>query len=121
MNTQEMWNCQTEVSELLGIKQPDWIVKDLTAADIAAICQGGCASGAYMPAVTYAQAMNTMFLHGDEVMEYLENELGDLPIPAKDETWARTMLGQAVFYLSIAVETWAHGVMAELEELEGAE
>jgi len=33
--------------------QPAWIVNELTPYDLAAINQGGCASGAYMPAVTY--------------------------------------------------------------------
>ena len=50
---------------------PNWIEQDITHADIAAIVQGGCASGAYMPAVTYATAAAVMAEHGDDVLQYL--------------------------------------------------
>jgi len=32
---------------------PQWIEQDITPSTVAAILQGGCESGAYMPAVTY--------------------------------------------------------------------
>lgn len=114
MNTQEIWNCETSVSELLGITQPDWITEDLTGQNIAAICQGGCASGAYMPAVTYAEANDTMCRHGDAVLDYIQDQLGEMPTPPDGESWQ----GMACFYLSYAVELWACDVMAQLEELE---
>lgn len=114
MDTQEIWNCETEVSELLNITQPDWIAYPLTAMDIASICQGGCASGAYMPAVTYNIAMREMAIHGDAVMDYIFDQLGDIPTPDKNENWS----GMACFYLSTAVELWAGDVMRRLEEVE---
>jgi hypothetical protein len=83
--------------------QPDWITQELDLADIQAIQQGGCASGAYMPAVTYYQANKTMAEYGDDVLGYIESELGELPQPDKGESWS----GLAVFYLSCAVELWA--------------
>lgn len=89
--------------------QPLWITQPLTPADIAAINQGGCASGAYMPAVTYSQAMDTMAEHGDDVLEYIESSLGELPSPPHGISWS----GMAVFYLSAAVELYA----SELEHL----
>lgn len=51
-----LWNNEEPVADL-GIEVPRWIDQDISPNDIAAICQGGCASGAYMPAVTYYQAL----------------------------------------------------------------
>lgn len=117
MNTQEIWNCETEVSELLNIKQPDWIAYPLTAMGIASICQGGCASGAYMPAVTYHKAIDTMAEHGDDVLQYIDDVLGELPNP-HDQYEGVSWSGMACFYLSTAVELWAGDVMGQLEEVE---
>ena len=85
--------------------QPQWITcnQALDIADIHAIQQGGCASGAYMPAVTYHTASQTMAAHGDDVLDYISDQLGELPKPSSDESWA----GMAVFFLSYAVELWA--------------
>ena len=82
--------------------QPAFITKDLTPYDIAAISQGGCASGSYMPAVTYVLASETMAEHGDDVLEYIEDSYGELPQPPIGTSWS----AMAVFYLSIAVELW---------------
>lgn len=95
-----------------GVEVPAWIDNQITAADIAAICEGGCASGAYMPAVTYSDALETMNDHGDQVLQYLEDTLGDIPTPKEDFSWA----GLACFYLSSAVELWASGVSEELAD-----
>ena len=82
--------------------QPEWITEELDIADIQAVIQGGCSSGAYMPAVTYYQATKTMTEHGDEVLEYIEEVLGELPAPKPETSWS----GMAVYYLSTAVELW---------------
>jgi hypothetical protein len=117
MNTQEIWNCEKPVTELLNLIQPDWIEYELTAMDIASICNGGCASGSYMPAVTYHKALRTMSLHGDDILKYIENVMGELPAIPKGESWG----GMACLFLSHAVELWAGDVMAQLESLEGEE
>jgi len=85
--------------------QPDWITcnQSLDFADIQAIQQGGCESGAYMPAVTYYTASQTMAIHGDDVLQYIEDSLGEIPDLPKDSSWS----GIAVFFLSYAVELWA--------------
>ena len=101
----KLWNYDAPVSEL-DIAVPSWIEQDITCYDLAAIIQGGCASGAYMPAVTYHQALATMQEHGDDVLEYIEDAMGELPKPNDGESWA----GMACFYLSVAVELWAHGI-----------
>jgi hypothetical protein len=81
---------------------PAWIDQGLTLRDMEGIQDGGCASGAYMPAVTYHVALATMAQHGDDVLEYLEEHDADLT-PPKGESWS----GLACYYLSMAVEIWA--------------
>lgn len=83
--------------------QPAFITEELTQHDIAAINQGGCASGAYMPAVTYHKALATMFEHGDDVFDYIYERTGEIPAPASVQSWS----GLATFYLSHAVELYA--------------
>lgn len=114
-----LWENDLPISSIEGldITIPHWIEQDITPADVAAIVQGGCASGAYMPAVTYRDALDTMHEHGDDVLEYVEQNMGELPAPKNGESWA----GMAVFYLSCAVELWASSVSDELEAFEPEE
>lgn len=112
MPTDAMWNNENPVSAL-DIDVPAWIEQDITPADIAAICQGGCDSGAYMPAVTYHTATETMAKHGDDVLQYIQDAIGGLPIVPPDSSWS----GIAVFYLSYAVDLWAASVEDEVGAL----
>jgi hypothetical protein len=105
-----LWDCGLSVSDF-GINVPDWIEQDISCYDVAAIVQGGCASGAYMPAVTYSKALEIMSEHGNDVLEYIENSLGGLPSIPVGESWS----GIAVFFLSYAVELWVNSVEFELE------
>ena len=89
---------------------PAWITEPLSPADIAAVNQGGCASGSYMPAVEYFTATQTMAEHGDDVLDYLQDMTGQLPTPPSDISWS----GLAVFYLSGAVELFC-AINADLE------
>jgi hypothetical protein len=89
-----------------GYPVPAWIDQEITGTAVFEIRQGGCASGAYMPAVI--EARRTMASHGDAVIEYLVDhggyrEKGEIPQPKAGESWT----GIAVFYLSLAVELWA--------------
>ncbi len=84
------------------MSQPAWITEKLTGYDIASINQGGCASGAYMPAVRYSDAIATMDQHGDDVINFIENVFGELP-----DTSGLSWGGIACLYLSTAVEPWA--------------
>lgn len=97
------------------ITVPEWINQDITPADIAAINQGGCASGAYMSAVTYSVALEVMHNHGDDVTEYLHDTLGDMPDLASSNVFRMDWSGIAVYYLSCAVEVWASS-MIDLED-----
>ena len=117
-----LWNCGDEINEIEGaeIELPVFI-PSLTGNDVAAIVQGGCASGAYMDAVTYHIAIKTMAEHGNDVLQFIEDSLGELPQPNSGESWG----GLAVFYLSYAVELFASSVeqtlIDALEELESEE
>lgn len=107
----DIWNDETELTDY-GITVPEYIEQDIAAQDIAAIVQGGCASGAYMPAVIYHQAIETMSKHGNDVLQFIQDSCGELPPPKRDESWS----GIAVYYLSIAVELWASQIESELKE-----
>lgn len=107
------WDAEIELSEL-DIDIPAWIDQDIDTSQVAAIVQGGCASGAYMPAVTYYDAARTMAEHGDDVLQYVQDNYGELPKPGDDESWG----GMACFYLSCAVELWAMGALDEIEALD---
>lgn len=98
-----------------GIERPKWITDEITIYDLDAIRWGGCASGSYMPAVTYHKALKTMSEHGDDVIEYIENFMGESPsIPFEEYSWS----GLAVHFLSTAVELWADCVDEDLDPVE---
>ena len=108
-----LWNHEDPISALApDVDIPAWVAQDISPNDVAAIVQGGCASGAYMPAVTYHDAAQTMARHGDDVLQYIQDALGELPKPSDDESWS----GFACFYLSAAVELWASSVEDAVRE-----
>ena len=111
-----LWDNDEPVSDL-GIDVSQWIdgswIHKITPCDVAAILQGGCSSGAWMPAVTYWQALETMNEHGDDIFEYIENSYGEIPMPPDA---AMYWMGMAVFYVSFAVELWASSVEDEISD-----
>ena len=108
-----LWNNEEPVKDL-GIEVPGWIEDDISPSQIAAILQGGCDSGAYMPAVTYYSANKTMADHGDDVLDYIQDSCGEIPSPdMADMSWS----GLAVYFLSLAVELWAGSVEEEIVEI----
>jgi len=96
---------------------PRWVDQDISPSTVAAILQGGCASGAYMPAVTYSDSVETMQRHGDAedgVLAYLEDILGELPPPPLDDSsWS----GLAYHYVTHAVELWAASIEDDLRRI----
>jgi hypothetical protein len=106
-----MQNHSHEWASRLGVV-PEWIDQGITPCDVAAIVQSGCNSGAYMPAVTHYQAREVMNKHGYEVMTFLEDNTGEIPIPTEVQGWDHL----AIFYLSYAVETWASLVHESLTQ-----
>lgn len=113
MTTINLYDHETPCAHYVEV--PMWIAQDISCYDLAAILQGGCASGAYMPAVTYHKALQTMSDHGDDVLAYLES-LGELP-RVDGLSWA----GMASHYLSCAVELWASSVEEVIREAIEAE
>lgn len=107
-----LYDHETPVSAYLPV--PAWIEQDICVSQIAAIVQGGCESGAYMPAVTYGEAMDTMRHHGDDVFEFLEEHYGELPPVPSD--YRRSWSSMACFYLTAAVDTWAGAIEDELKD-----
>lgn len=87
----------------MSINIPRWIDQNITPATIAGVNQGGCESGAYMPAVTYHTAKEIMCEHGDDVIDYIADVIID-DMPNNVETWGQI----CVYYLSLAVETWCY-------------
>ena len=115
MTNEQIWNSEETVASLLDVIIPAWIDQDITAATIAAIYQGGCDSGAYMPAATYHRALVTMNAHGDAVLDYMrEDGFGDLPPVPNGMSWD----GIACFYVSTAVDLWASEMLSALECLD---
>ena len=97
----------------LEIDVPRWIEQDIEVNQVRAIIQGGCSSGAYMPAVTYFTARQTMNEYGDEVLESLDGNI-ELGAEFLGQSWS----GMAVYLLSCAVELWASYIENQLEEIE---
>lgn len=106
------WNDEEPLSRR-GVQVPKWIEQDFSQSDAAAILQGGAESGAYMPAVTYHLALKTMSDYGDEVFEYIDNALGEIP-EFDTRRMSISWSGLATHYLSTAVELFASEVEAQL-------
>ena len=107
-----LWDHEDPIVDL-GLDVPAWIEQDISPSDVAAIVQGGCASGAYMPAVTYHTARETMNEHGDDVLQYIQDAFGEIPpLEMTDMSWA----GLAVHFLSYAVEIWAGRMEDEVSD-----
>lgn len=83
-----------------GFDVPEWIDQDIAFGDAYGIAHYGCASGIYMPAVRYRSARDTMYHHASDVLGFIVDNLGELPAPEGPCPF--------VFYLSLAVELWAH-------------
>lgn len=102
---------ETEVREY-GIDIPKWIDRDIDVYQVAGMNQDGPQSGAYMPCVTYYNALKTMSEYGDEVIDYLDG-MGVLDEFKPDSSsWGHV----CVSYLSFAVSLWCSSVEDEILE-----
>ena len=110
----DIWNDETKVREY-QIEVPRFIEQDITAQDIAAIVQGGCVSGAYMPAVTYHVAVDLMTDYDDEIFDTIEDAMGCPPADCLSRTEDNSWAQMATRFVSLAVEIWASGVMHQIE------
>lgn len=94
--------------------QPEWLEAMGEGIDsfctIQAVNQGGCASGAFMPAVTYYTAAKIMGEFGDDILEYLEDCYGNVAPLERGTSWG----SYCCQLVSDAVELWC----AQFSELE---
>ena len=85
-----------------------------TVHDLAAILQGGCASGAWMPAVTYWSALQIMSEWEGRVMCSIEDHgLEPSMVIDPHDSWS----GWATSLVSCAVELWAAEVGDRVADL----
>lgn len=106
-----LWNTDQLVTDF-GIDVPAWIEQDISCTDVAAIIQGGCKSGAYMPAVSYGPASDTMSEHGDDVVEYVDGYGLEFTLDTGSETFSQFCCK----VLSAAVELWVQQIESDLIE-----
>lgn len=97
--------------------QPEFIrsMQDIDeVSELQAILQGGCASGAYMPAVTYFSALECMNEHYEEIEEILNDYCDQYVFDPQSQSWASF----ATELVSAAVEIW---VMQFADTLDGVD
>ena len=98
------WDIDTPLNDLnIDLIVPDWLDEDFSPYDMAGVYHGGCASGSYMPAVTYWQAKETMAHYGEKIWEYLQDHyVLDNNILNLDTSWGNLLCN----IVSMAVELW---------------
>lgn len=102
----EEWDNQPEFLEFMRLIE--------SVQELAAIIQGGCVSGAYMPAVTYHTALECMTKHYDSIEEQINSIYGDelaFTFNPANEHFA----GFCAKLCACAVESWV-GSYADLVE-----
>ena len=85
--------------------QPDFMAGCMSideVSEIMAINQGGCAGNAHR-SVFYFEANKVMAEHGDDVLEFIEENTGELPA-ISNTSWSE----MGSLYLSCAVELWCN-------------
>ena len=115
-----------ELQEYIIKLNPEWLEQLGTIEcflTLASIAQGGCASGAYMPAVTYYTAKQALFSElGEDMANYAINFLAE--VDSLDQVAIHLEDGiqyMAAYLASVAVETWAYeieqDVLNKIDEL----
>ncbi len=94
------------------IDVPPWIDAEINIHVVASIYQGGCAGYAYLPACEHATAAETMAVHGDVVLEYLEDSGVEHELMVRGVSWG----GLASHLLMMAIDLWAGRVYAAFEQ-----
>lgn len=106
---------QDELAEYIIEQNPEWLEQMSNIeyfTTLASIAQGGCASGAYMPAVTYHSAKMALFCElGESMVEYAVDFLAE--IDSLDQVAIQLKDGvqyMAAYLASVAVEAWVYEV-----------
>ena len=81
---------------------------------LAAVVQHGALSGVYAPCVNYNVAIKTMAVHGDAIVDFLEESGEDYQakINLKDTTWGEI----CVQFLSAAIDTLCSQIATRIFE-----
>lgn len=58
--------------------QPSWLIHEIDLSDVFSIYQGGCASGAFIPAVTYHIAEAWFNTHSEDMLQYVRDNDSNL-------------------------------------------
>lgn len=105
----------TEKQSELFSNLPKWVDEELFSdiENVNYICEGGCASGAYMPSMITNEANKTMLIHGNDVVHFIINN--DMQLPNTDNSGWNEINSS---FLSCAVEILAYNIQADYEELE---
>lgn len=72
-------------------------------SELQSILQCGCAGNAHR-SVFYYEASQCMAEYGDSVIQYLEDNYGELPTIPTGSSWSQI----ASFYLTCAIESWCY-------------
>jgi hypothetical protein len=96
--------------ESVTTNQPEFIIS-MGAIDsiyeLKAIKEGGCESGAYMPAVTYSTALKCMYEHYEEIEAIFQDHgYESIEFDLESETFA----GFSSRLVSMAVELWVSSI-----------
>lgn len=114
MTSSILWEHDFPVAEILG-NVPNFLNSDtfgiITPYDVAGILQGGCASGSWMPAVTYGTATGILLEHESEVLDLIEG-YGAFTFDPENESLG----GFHCKLVSCGVEIWCAGVEEKLIE-----
>lgn len=79
-------------------------------SELQSIIQSGCASNAHR-AVYYHEASQCMGEHGDDVLEYIEGVIGELPAIPLGSSWSHI----TSIYLVTAIELWCSNFANDLD------
>ncbi len=93
--------------------QPEFMQGEMSVAsicEIQSIIGCGCAGNAHK-SVYYFEASQCMSKHGDDVLQYLEDTLGELPTIPNGSSWSQI----ASIYLSCAVDLWCGNFASDLD------
>jgi len=80
-------------------------------SELQAIIQGGCESGAYMPAVTYANALDAMGKHSTDIEFWASQTIEEIVFNPSEDTFS----GLATKLCSAAVENWVNQFFSDLD------
>lgn len=109
---------QATIDKMVLDSNPDWLVSLEPISsfhELAAIAEGGCESGAYMPAVTYYTAKAAVFENSD-IEEYAIKNLEACDcFDGLTEAAKKGVASYCVYLCSVAVESYVNSVLDDIQ------